>query len=121
MYKGFILSESLNNPMLLNDLRKLSVKVEYHPQSRVARYWHNFKITVEDKDIETLTQNIIQEIKYGWYAHFWNGECIFVCLTNRLFKIPQEKHWSSSEYQEMKQYAIENGIEEEYLSFLIED
>ena len=49
MFKGFVLSESLDNPTLLNEFRKIYVRVEQHPESPEMPFWHLFKIEVEDQ------------------------------------------------------------------------
>ncbi|VVB60462.1 Uncharacterised protein [uncultured archaeon] len=121
MFKGFILSESLNNPTILNDFRKIYVKVEDHPESKNARFWHLFKIEIDEKDIEKVAQKTSKELKYGWYAHFWNGKFVYISFVNNVFKIPQEKKWSSKEFQKVKEYGAKNGVEEGYLDFWIEE
>ncbi|MBU4246129.1 MAG: hypothetical protein ABIF85_01620 [Nanoarchaeota archaeon] len=121
MFKGFILSESLNTPTLLNEFRKIYVKVEDRPESKNARFWHLFKIETDDKNIEEVAKKISKELKYGRYAHFWNGKFVYVSFVNKVFKIPQEKKWSSKEFQEVKEYGAKNGVGEEYLDFWIED
>lgn len=123
MFKGFILSESLNNPLILNSLQKEYVKIEKHSEAnnKYPLYWHLFKVSVQDNDIKQTADNIAKDIKPDWYAHFWNGHEVYICFTNKVFVIPHEKHWSSSQYQEVIEYAKKNGIEERYLDFLIED
>lgn len=76
MFKGFVLSESLQDPMILNDFEKIYVK---------------------------------------------NEKIVYVALPGKVFEIPREKDWQSEEYKKMKIYAIENGVEEKYLKFWIED
>jgi hypothetical protein len=121
MFKGFVLSESLNNPSILNDFKKIYVKIEEHPESKDARFWHLFKLEINDNDIEKVAQKFAKEMKYGWYAHFWNGKIVYISFTNKVFKILQEKEWKSEEFQKVKEYGAKNGVEEEYLDFLIED
>jgi len=120
MFKGFVLSESLNKPTILNDFKKIYVKVENHPESKEARFWHLFKIEI-DEEIEKVAERLAKEIKYGWYAHFWNGKVVYIVFANKVFKIPQEKEWKSKEFQKVKEYSTKNGIAAEYLDFWIED
>ena len=121
MFKGFILSESLNNPVILNDFRKIYVKIEVHPESKDAHFWALFKVEIDDKDIKKVVEKVSQEMKIGWYAHFWNGITVYITFTNKIFIIPQEKKWQSKEYQEVKEYGVKNGVGAKYLDFLIED
>lgn len=124
MYKGFVLSESLKNPLILNDFEKIYVKVEHHPEADASypKIWHDFKLSIQDEDMDSVAETISKEIKETWYAHFWNNDTVYVILPNKIFKIPKEpKRWKSKEYQELKEYAIKNGVEEHYLDFWIED
>ncbi len=121
MFKGFVLSESLNNPTLLNDFGKIYVRVEEHPESPEAPFWHLFKIEVKDEEIEQVAEQAAAEMKYGWYAHFWNNEVVYVCFPGKVFRIPHEVQWSSEEYQQVRQYGAEHEVKERYLDFWIED
>ncbi len=123
MYRGFVLSESLKNPLILNDFEKIYVKVEHHPEySGEPKIWHDFKLIIKDEDIERIAELLSNEIKNTWYAHFWNDKEVYVILSNKVFKIPKEpKAWKSKEYQELKSYAISHNVEEKYLNFWIED
>lgn len=121
MFKGFVLSESLKDPLVLNDYKKIYVTIERHTESKEHPFWHLFKIEVEDKDIEQVAERFSKEIKNKWYAHFWNDNIVYICFLNKIFKIRREEKWSSEEYEKVKRYAIEIGIEERYLDFWIED
>jgi len=123
MYKGFVLSESLKNPMILNDFEKIYVKVEHHPEyTSEPKIWHDFKLKIEDNDIDKVANLLSEQIKDTCYAHFWNDKEVYVILPNKVFKIPKEpKKWQSKEYQELKKYAVSHNVEEQYLDFWIED
>jgi hypothetical protein len=122
MFKGAVLSESLNNPALLNDFRKTQVHIEEHPESPEIPFWHLFKVEVADEEIEHITEQLAAEMKLGWYAHLWDADVVYVVFAQRVFKLPREDRWSSAEYQEAKQYGIEyGGVDERYLDFCIDD
>ena len=122
MFKGFVLSESLKDPTILNDFEKIYVKVEHHPEYEgEPKIWHDFKLKVEDKDIDRVTDLLATQMKDTWYAHFWDDENVYVVLPDKVFKIPREQKWQSKEYQELKQYALKHGVEGQYLEFWIED
>ena len=122
MFKGFVLSESLKDPTVLNDLEKIYVKVEHHFEyDGEPKIWHDFKLKVEDKDIDRVAELFAKQMKDTWYAHFWNEQVVYVILPEKIFRIPKEKNWQSKEYQNLKEYAIKNGVEERYLKFWIED
>jgi len=122
MYKGFVLSESLKDPTILNDFEKIYVKVENHPEyNGEQKVWHDFKLRIGDKDIDYITNSLAKQMKDTWYAHFWNDKNVYVVLSKKVFIIPKEEKWQSKEYQELKNYALKHRIEEQYLDFWIED
>lgn len=114
MFHGFVLSESLQNPAILNKFKKIYVRIEEHPESKI-HFWHLFKVEVDDKEIEKTAAIFSKETKHGWFAHFWNSKIVYICFRNKIFKILQETEWSSKEFQKVKEYGIKNGIEERYL------
>ena len=122
MFKGFVLSESLKDPTVLNDFNQIKVIVERHKEfTEKQKIWHDFKIKTIKKEIENVTQNLSKQMKKGWYAHFWDSKVVYVVLPKRVFKIPRERRWKSNEYQECRRYALKHGVEERYLDFWIED
>jgi len=124
MYKGFVLSESLKNPTILNDYETIKVIVENHPEFKgEPKIWHDFKLKIANDKISEACDHLSKEMKETWYAHFWNEDSVYVILPNKVFKMPREDgEWQSSAYQECKQYAMKHGVEERYLKdFLIED
>lgn len=122
MYKGFVLSESLKDPTVLNNFEKIYVKVEHHPEyAGEPKIWHDFKLKIEDKNITSTTNLLAGQMKDTWYAHFWNDNEVYVVFPAKVFKIPREQKWQSREYQELKEYALRHGVEEQYLEFWIED
>ncbi|QQG45584.1 MAG: hypothetical protein HYW89_01510 [Candidatus Sungiibacteriota bacterium] len=121
MFKGFILSESLKNPEVLNRLDHIYVKVEHHPEFlEEPKIWHDFKVRVADKDIKKVSNLLAKQMKQTWYAHFWDKKSVYVILPKKVFKIPLEKKWTSKEYLRLKRYAVRNGVEEQYLNFWIQ-
>ena len=107
--------------MIFNDFEKIYVKVESHPEAEL-KVWHDFKLKVDDKDIESATKTFAEQVKNNWYIHFWNENTVYVILSNKIFKIPKEpSNWQSKDYQELKKYATTHGVEERYLNFWIED
>ncbi len=121
MFKGFILSESLRDPTVLNNYKYTYVQIQKHPESQEYPFWHLFKIEIIDEDITMVADLIAKEIKHNWYAHFWNGEVVYIVFSEKIFTIPHETHWSSKEFHQVKKYGMEHGIMERYLDFWIED
>ncbi|OGZ11917.1 MAG: hypothetical protein A2942_02005 [Candidatus Lloydbacteria bacterium RIFCSPLOWO2_01_FULL_50_20] len=100
MYKGFVLSESLKDPTVLNNFEKIYVKVENHPEYEgEPKIWHDFKLKVDNKDIVSTANLFAEQMKDTWYGHFWNNLEVYVVLPAKVFKIPREQKWQSTEYQ----------------------
>jgi hypothetical protein len=121
VFKGFVVSESLGIPTLLNDLAKVGARIEEHLESPDTPYWHVFKVEVPDDDIDEVAERYAAAMKQGWYAHFWNSEHVIVSFPGRVFKIPREAQWSSEACLDARSYGLEHGVEERYLDFWIED
>jgi hypothetical protein len=122
VFKGFVLSESLKDPTVLNRLNNVKVVVERHDEMRNGpKIWHDFEIVVESKKIIEVTKLLSRQMKMKWYAHFWDSRVLYVVLPGKVFKIPREKEWKSAEYLECKEYAMKQGVEEQYLDFWLEE
>jgi len=117
MYKGFVLSESLNNPLILNSIEKINVNVEKHNDPAYPAIWHNFKLLATEKNIQAVSE----QLKTGWYAHFWNEKYLFFCLSGKFFRIDRTAGDYQRELAEAKKYAESVGVEGRYLDFFIED
>jgi hypothetical protein len=127
MFKGFMLSESLEDPLFLNQFAHEYVQIQHRDDAEVAagypRFWHLFKVLVDDEQIERIVQETARLLKgTGWYAHYWNGQVVYVCFPGRVFQVPQEQRgaWSSAEFFEVRNHALRCGIAERYLDFLVE-
>lgn len=116
MFYSIATSESLTNPVILNEYRKRNVIVDSAPLSEQP-FWHIFVIEVDDKHADQFAGDFSKLIKQGWYLVLWNDKEVYVVLQNKVFKLKREKTWSSGDYEEMRRYAMANGIAEEYLDF----
>lgn len=121
MFKGFILSESLNNATVLNNYKQFSVKVEKHNDPKYPKFWHLFKLSIPESKIDKVVKKISNSIKNEWYAHFWDKNKVCIIFQNKIFWIPREKHWSSEKYKGVVKYAVKSGIDKKYLDFWIDD
>jgi len=121
MFKGFVLSESLSNPTILNGYKHLYIKVEKHNDPKYTKFWHLFKLSIPDSQVNKIAKMIAINIRDEWYAHFWNKEKVCIIFQNKIFWIPKEMPWVSKKYYEVVEYAVEHGINKKYLDFKIED
>ncbi|WP_313181746.1 hypothetical protein [Lacrimispora sp.] len=121
LYKGFVLSESLSNPLVLNTFEKINVKVEKHNDINYPEFWHLFMLRISEDEIQKAVELVCEYLKNGWYAHFWNEEILFICLPNHLFKIERHIDSFEKEFDKVKDFAETFGIKRQYLDFIIED
>ncbi len=121
MYKGFILSESLSDATALNNYKKIYVKAEKHDDPKYPEFWHLFKLSVPDEEIDQVADAVSKNIKNEWYAHFWNDNKLVVIFKNKIFWVKREDTWSSDEYNKAVDYAVSQGIDKRYLDFKIEE
>ncbi|MFZ3073541.1 MAG: hypothetical protein WA093_00190 [Minisyncoccales bacterium] len=124
MFKGFILSESLKNPLILNDLKAGFVRVEKRSESKEFPFWYLFVVEFKDEDVKNSIKLISGNLKYGWYAHFWDESVVYICFLDKIFKVPREqgRGWKSDEFKAAIEYGAKNGVDPIYFSdFWIED
>ena len=119
IFKGLLETESLKNPLLVNTLALKDMKIEYHADSIDSKYWHVCKIEVPKWQIETLANQLSQEMKQGWYAIFWNNNEIITVFREKIFRMPRRDYYKSAEYKNMKEYGLANGVQEKYLRLQI--
>ena len=115
MYFGVVETESLENPSVLKSLNVIKEIVENHPEAN-EKIWHVNILKVGDNKIEDVINNISKVMKKGWFSIFWNDEKVYTVLLNKTFKLKKD-YWKSSDFNEFKNYAIENEVEEFYLDF----
>src|SRR5689334_6077642 len=67
-YVGTIVEESLKDSRYLNQVKITGVRISSAeiPENR----WHLYKVSVDETEIENLSQQLKPE---KWYMHFWNG------------------------------------------------
>lgn len=116
MYYGIVESESLNNPLILDKYKVKKVVTEFQPNAK-TKQWHIFILEILDDSIFSLVKEISSEIKYGWYAIFWNDIKTYVVFSNKVFDLKKEQKWLSKGYEAVREYGSKNGVQKEYLDF----
>jgi len=120
-YKGFVLSESLSDPLILNNFAQIYIKIEKHQDPLYPAFWHLFKISASEDTIDNNVDLVCKHLKNGWYAHFWNDETLYICLSNNSFKLNRHLNNYDLELDKVKEFAEELGINKCYLDFIMED
>lgn len=111
-YQGSVVAESLLDNQIFNELEILDsiVTDEEDPTLR----WHIYKVRVTREDIERLAQNI----KPGWYMHFWQGREVVAIFAGQKFEFnyDDKKSW-----QPAIAYGLSVGIPLEQLDFSLDE
>ncbi len=113
-WKGVIISESLEEPSLLNefDVYKARISKRDQPiddQGHNGR-WHLYWLHTTDKQIEALSS----QIKDGWYAHFWKDQRLVAVFHDKKFEF---NSGDKSTWKEAVEYGKSVGIPQEQLDF----
>ncbi|HRZ85505.1 MAG TPA: hypothetical protein P5277_01870 [Candidatus Paceibacterota bacterium] len=110
-YKGCIVEESLTDNQIINKLnvKKITITRAENPSER----WHIYNVIVDEEDINKISENI----KPGWYMHFWKGNDIIVIFKDKQFKI---KLNDKSTWKKAVDYGISIKIPKEQLDFKTE-
>ncbi len=116
-WKGVIISESLEEPTLLNEFEvykaRISKRDELIDDQRNRGRWHLYWVYATDNQIEALSH----QIKKGWYAHFWKGQKLLATFRSKKFEFHLR---DKSTWKEAIEYGKSVGIPEEQLDFLTE-
>jgi hypothetical protein len=100
-WKGVIISESLKEPSLINHFKIFRARISKEDlvlgRGRRGR-WHLYYVYATDTQINGL----LNQIKSGWYCHFWQGNDLTVVFRGKKFNMltNDKSTW---------RYAVEHG------------
>lgn len=117
MYYGYIESESLSNPLALNDYKPVKVEIEYVPTSQNHPYVHAYYLTFTDSEVEKEAKKISFITLPEWYQLFWSNSTIYAIFKNKVFRLKNEVRWKSEKYKDVQRYGVAHGIEMAYMDF----
>lgn len=108
---GTIVEESLKDNRFLNELTITNFRISNNenPSSR----WHLYGVTISEDQIQRLAQ----ELKSGWYAHFWQGRQVIAVFENKIFHFDYDQ---PDTWTEAVEYGLSLGIPREQLDFPID-
>lgn len=111
-YTGTIVEESLEDNRILNDfeIMKIRISEEENPEDR----WHLYTVKITQEEVSKLSQ----QMKSGWYAHFWRSKDVIAVFKDRIFAFNYD---NKSSWKEVVEYGLSVGIPEKQLDFVIED
>lgn len=112
-YKGYIIEESLEDNLILNNFKIIGIKItdDENPADR----WHIY-------EVETSKEQLLKISKYlkpgKWYTHFWDSNKNIIAVfkdKNFEFNYDNKESWN-----EAVEYGLSLGIPKEQLDFLID-
>jgi hypothetical protein len=108
-WKGIVISESLEEPSLLNEFdvykARISRRDELIDDNGTRGRWHQYWVYATGKQIEALPN----QIKNGWYAHFWKGQKLLAVFQKKQFELHAK---DKSTWKEVVDYGtMENPLE----------
>lgn len=116
MYYFMISSEALTDPTILNGVRPIKIIIDPRPSAN-APIWHRYLFSFMDHRLDDELSKFKENLIEGWYAVAWNKNEVRVLFKNKQFLLSREKEWKSPEYKAMQQYAIDHGVQAEYIDF----
>ena len=116
MYYFMISSEALADPTVLDTFRPIKVIVDQRP-SADAPVWHRFFFSFMDHQLDTALRKFKDNLIEGWYAIAWNKSEVRVLFKDEQFILAREEDWKSPEYKAMQAYAIDHGVQGEFIDF----
>ncbi|MGD0476841.1 MAG: hypothetical protein ABSB29_01595 [Nitrososphaerales archaeon] len=112
-WKGVIISESLEEPNLIDDFEVFRAKISKQDLDlgggKRGR-WHLYYVHATDSEISGL----LGQIKPGWYCHFWRENSLVVVFPGKKFEmlVNDQSTWKGA-----VEYGRSIGIAAEELSF----
>lgn len=113
-YTGIIISESLNDPAIIQRLHVLSTEVARDPNTPGAQ-WHLYKVQVNKDDVQAIADCLKPA---GFYAHFGNTTQGLVAFPSKVFKLDPR---DSETWVDAIVHGRNLGIPEQQLDFSFDD
>ena len=107
-------SESLTDPLWLNQIKQLKVIIEHEPTSTASKYHYVFFLACEE---ESLIGDLQQRMKNGWYAFLLAPKAASVIYTDAVFEVQKENAWASDVYKNAQDHGVDQSISNEFLDF----
>jgi len=119
-YKGVIIEESLENPLILNEVKVLDLRVEKVTEKHKTpwvKYWYLFTVEISEDRAEEVMEKISDSLDSkhsgSWYTDFKNEKFHYIVFWDKVFKIDL----SNPKYRDAMEYGIKLGIPWHQLDF----
>jgi hypothetical protein len=113
-WKGCFISEGLTDPTILNGFKCYKFYItgsnlEIDENGNLGR-WHMYWIEATENRFDIFVENM----KYGWYGHFWRDNEIVVIFNGKKFILDKN---NKETWKEAINYGLSQNIKEEQLDF----
>lgn len=120
-YHGVIIKESLENLLLLKEVRILSTKIsvvgERH-KTPWLKQWTLHTVEIEREEAERIAEMISRNLdsahSHSWYADFDDGREHYIIFPDRVFRIDMK---IQKQYDEAQAYGLGLGIPPHQVDF----
>ena len=119
-FLGTIIEESLENKLILKDLKILKTEIEKVKKEHKTPYlkqWTLHTIEIPFNEIDKFVKKLsisLDSIHSDWYADFKNNSYHYIIFRNKIFKIDRAK---PEQYREVVKYGLSLGIPKYQLDF----
>lgn len=119
-YRGIIVEESLENPLVLNDVEIAKTDVEEvmpDHQTPWVKQWTMHEVEITDDQVEDFANRLSASLdprRSSWYADFKNDKWHYIVFRGKVFCVDRTK---PEQYQTVKEYGMSLGIPEVQLDF----
>ncbi len=118
LWRGMLIAESLKDPTLINELRVSGARIsrEELPLDDAGHLgrWHLYWVDVTPEQIEAIRE----QLKPGWYAHFWAGDRMVVVFDDARFDLDR---FDRSGWAPAIEHGLRRGLRREWLDFPTDD
>ena len=121
-YRGVVITESLENTSVLDEVRILSTTIEQVSEGTKTpwlKIWTLHDVEIDADKVEVVAQKISHSIDrehaHAWYADFRNSRWHYIIFLDKIFVV--DVH-DQSQYDEAKQYGLDLGIPESQMPFV---
>lgn len=119
IYIGAIVKESLEDTEVLEKVKVLETKVEKvtaKHNTPELKQWTVYKVEVAPEKAAKVANELSESLveARNWYADFKNSNLHFIIFHNKVFRINRD---NKKQYEEVKKYALAQGIPESQINF----
>lgn len=123
-YQGIIIQESLNDPLILRELKILATRVEEVTEKHQTPWitqWTLHTVEIPEEKANEFAEKVSRSFDSDhpiWYADFKNDTYHFIIFFNKVFKVDLS---NPALYKEAKTYGASLGVPSYQLDFAPKD